>query len=132
DAIVHRFGELYRAQKADFPSECSEGEYERRLKASYPIHPELFDRLYGEWSTLERFQRTRGVLRLMAAVIYELWRREDRSLLILPGTLPIDATPVVAALTNYLDEAWTPVIRTAVDRADAPPLRLATGNPAFG
>jgi predicted AAA+ superfamily ATPase len=118
DAIVHRFGELYRAQKADFPSECSEGEYERRLKASYPIHPELFDRLYGEWSTLERFQRTRGVLRLMAAVIYELWRREDRSLLILPGTLPIDATPVVAELTNYLDEAWTPVI--------------ATDNPAFG
>src|SRR6266540_3747166 len=100
DAVVHRFGELYRAQRGEFPYECAEGEYERRLKASYPIHPELFDRLYGEWSTLERFQRTRGVLRLMATVIYELWRRDDRSLLILPGTLPLDASPVVAELTN--------------------------------
>src|SRR5262249_3920962 len=66
DSVVHRFGELYRAEKSEFPSECAEGDYERRLKGSYPIHPELFDRLYGEWSTLERFQRTRGVLRLMA------------------------------------------------------------------
>ena len=131
DAVVHAFGELYRAQRADFPSECAEGEYERRLRNSYPIHPELFDRFYGEWSTLERFQRTRGVLRLMASVIYELWRREDRSLLITPGTLPIDASPVVAELTNYLDEAWTPVIATDIDGENALPLRLDNENPAF-
>jgi predicted AAA+ superfamily ATPase len=132
DSVVHHFGELYRAQKAEFPSECGEGDYERRLKASYPIHPELFDRLYGEWSTLERFQRTRGVLRLMASVIYELWRREDRSLLIMPGTLPIEASAVVAELTNYLPEAWTPVIATDVDGENALPLRLDNANPTFG
>ena len=91
DAAVRAFGELYRAQRGDFPSDCPEADYERRLKAAYPIHPELFDRLYGEWSTLERFQRTRGVLRLMAAVIHELWEREDRGLLIMPGSLPIDS-----------------------------------------
>ena len=28
-----------------------------------PIHPEMFDRLYNDWSTLDKFQRTRGVLR---------------------------------------------------------------------
>ena len=41
-------------------------------QSAYPIHPELFDRLYHDWSTLDRFQRTRGVLRLMSAVIHEL------------------------------------------------------------
>jgi len=132
DAVAHRFAELYRARRAEFPPECAEAEYERRILASYPIHPELFDRLYGEWSTLERFQRTRGVLRLMASVIYELWRRDDRSLLVMPGTLPIDASPVVAELTNYLDEAWTPVIATDVDGENALPLRLDSENPAFG
>jgi hypothetical protein len=131
DAVAHRFAELYRAQRAEFPPECAEADYERRIVASYPIHPELFDRLYGEWSTLERFQRTRGVLRLMAAVIYELWRREDRSLLVLPGTLPIEASRVVAELTNYLDETWTPVIATDVDGENALPLRLDNENPAF-
>jgi predicted AAA+ superfamily ATPase len=43
-----------------------------RIKAAYPIHPEIFDRLYTDWSTLVKFQRTRGVLRLMAAVIHSL------------------------------------------------------------
>ena len=132
DSVIHRFGELYRSQKGDFPSECGEAEYERRLKASYPIHPELFDRLYGEWSTLERFQRTRGVLRLMATVIYELWRRDDRSLLIMPGTLPLGEGPVVSELKNYLDEAWVPVIAKDVDGENATPLHLDNENPTFG
>jgi hypothetical protein len=38
------------------------------MKTCYPLHPDVFDRLYNDWATLERFQRTRGVLRLMAAV----------------------------------------------------------------
>ena len=72
-------------------SECGEGDYRRRLEAAYPIHPELFDRLFEDWSTLEKFQRTRGVLRLMAAVIHELWERDDNGLLIMPASVPIDA-----------------------------------------
>ena len=128
DAVVRAFGELYRAQRGEFPSACAEGEYERRLTASYPIHPELFDRLYGEWSTLERFQRTRGVLRLMAAVIHELWERDDRSLLIMPGTMSIDAGPVINELTRYLEEGWTPVIATDVDGENSLPLRLDREN----
>ena len=34
---------------------------------------ELFDQLYKSWGSLEKFQRTRGVLRLMAQAIHELW-----------------------------------------------------------
>ena len=57
---------------------------------AYPIHPEVFDRLYTDWSTLDKFQRTRGVLRLMAAVIHSLWEKRDRNLLIMPANIPID------------------------------------------
>ena len=109
---------MYRAQRGEFPSECAEGDYERRLKAAYPIHPELFDRLYDDWSTLDKFQRTRGVLRLMAAVIHELWERDDRSLLIMPASVPIDAPPVASELTRYLEDGWTPVIETDIDGAE--------------
>ena len=133
DAVIRSFGDLYRAHRGEFPSECREGDYERRLRASYPIHPELFDRLYGEWSTLERFQRTRGVLRLMAGVIHELWEQNDRSLLILPGSLPVYAGPVMAEVTRHLDEAWTPVIATDIDGENSLPLRLDRENPGtFG
>jgi len=132
DAVVKAFGALYRAHKGEFPSGVSESDYERRLAAAYPIHPELFDRLYGEWSTLDKFQRTRGVLRLMAAVVHELWERNDANLLIMPATVPIDAPEVSSELTRYLEEGWTPVIESDVDGPNALPLRLDRDNPTLG
>ena len=90
DTTAKTFFDLYRTQHQEFPPDCREGDYEKRLKAAYPIHSEVFDRLYSEWSTLVKFQRTRGVLRLMAAVIHGLWERGDRSPMILPANIPID------------------------------------------
>ena len=79
DVVARAFAELYRTQHQEFPPECRDGEYEQRIKAAYPIHPEIFDRLYTDWSTLVKFQRTRGVLRLMAAVIHSLWEKDGAS-----------------------------------------------------
>ncbi len=132
NAVVSAFADLYRAQSAEFPARCREADYERRMLAAYPIHPELFDRLYEDWSSLDRFQRTRGVLRLMAAVIHALWERQDPSALILPGTVPIDEPTVQFELTRYLEDPWTPVIEKDVDGAHSLPLALDRENPNFG
>jgi predicted AAA+ superfamily ATPase len=132
DLVCHNFALMYRAGKGEFPNACAEADYERRLKTAYPIHPELFDRLYQDWSTLEQFQRTRGVLRLMAAVIHELWEREDRSLLIMPGNVPVDSIAVRSELTRYLPEGWAAVIDTDVDGPDSRPLGLDREVPNLG
>jgi predicted AAA+ superfamily ATPase len=132
DGVIRAFSDFYRDRPKDFPTGVSEAEYRRRMELSYPIHPELFDRLFEDWSTLDKFQRTRGVLRLMAVVISELWKRDDRSLMIMPGTLPIDSAPVLSELTKYLEEGWDPVIKTDVDGPNALPLRLDQENKHFG
>ena len=44
-----------------------EANYERKIKAAYPIHPEIFERLYQDWSGLVKFQRTRGVSAVLGA-----------------------------------------------------------------
>jgi hypothetical protein len=132
DAVVRAFSDLYRSQLAEFPAECREGAYERRLAAAYPIHPEVFDRLYNDWSTLDTFQRTRGVLRLMAAVIHTLWERDDRSLMILPASVPIDSSAVQTELTRYLEDPWVPVLESDVDGPHALPLALDRDNPNLG
>ena len=132
DAVVRAFGDLYRTQHQEFPSECRDADYERRLRLAYPIHPELFDRLYTDWSSLDKFQRTRGVLRLMAAVIHTLWERQDRNLLILPASVPIDEAAVQAELTRYLPPTWTPVIEKDVDGSNSLPLKLDRENPNLG
>src|SRR5207237_5280222 len=110
DAVVKAFADEYRKFAQEFPSEAGKSEYERRMKMAYPIHPELFDRLYNDWSTLDKFQRTRGVLRLMAAVIHSLWERQDGNLLILPGTVPVDDPSVQFELTRYMEYHWVPVM----------------------
>ncbi|HEX3722458.1 MAG TPA: DUF499 domain-containing protein, partial [Nitrolancea sp.] len=132
DAAIRAYIELYRDSAADYPSACREGDYERRMRAAYPIHPELFDRLYEDWSSLERFQRTRGVLRLMAKVIHALWERDDRNPLILPSTVPIDDPDVQSELTRYLDDSWAPIIEQDIDGPNALPLEIDRENPHLG
>jgi len=124
DGVIKAFCDYYREKSTDFPSQAGEAEYRRRMELSYPIHPELFDRLYKDWSTLDRFQRTRGVLRLMATVISVLWQRGDQNLLIMPGLIPMDDARVNSELTKYLDDGWDPVIRSDIDGPNALPLRL--------
>ncbi len=132
DVTAHAFADLYRAQSAEFPPECKTGDYEKRIQAAYPIHQEIFDRLYTDWSTLLKFQRTRGVLRLMAAVIHCLWEKGDRNPLILPSTVPIDDPRVQAELTRYLSDNWAPIIEKDVDGPDSLPLRIDAEQPNLG
>ena len=124
DVVARAFADFYRRQHQEFPAECRDADYEKRIGAAYPIHPEIFDRLYTDWSTLVTFQRTRGVLRLMAAVIHSLWQKGDRNPLILPANLSIDDPRVQFELTRYLPENWVPVIEKDVDGQQALPLRI--------
>ena len=132
DAVARAFSELYGSQHQEFPLECREASYERRIKMAYPIHPELFDRLHNDWSTLDKFQRTRGVLRLMAAVIHSLWERQDGNLLIMPATIPIDDPRVQDELTRYLEDQWLPIIEKDVDGPNSLPLSVDRETPNLG
>ncbi|MEO8380189.1 MAG: DUF499 domain-containing protein [Acidobacteriota bacterium] len=132
DAVIRAFMDTYNTQKSEFPSGCSEGDYRRRMESSYPLHPELFDRLYEDWSSLQRFQRTRGVLRLMAAVIHALWAREDKNLLIMPANVTLDDSATVNELMLYVEDGLRPVVEREVDGIDSLSLRLDKENPNFG
>ncbi len=132
DVTARAFADLYHAQSAEFPPECRGGDYETRIQAAYPIHPEIFDRLYTDWSTLVKFQRTRGVLRLTAAVIHSLWEKGDRNPLILPSTVPIDDARVQSELTRYLSDNWAPIIERDVDGPNSLPLKIDAEQPNLG
>ena len=132
DVVARAFADFYRTNQAEFPPETRDATYEQRLKAAYPIHPEVFDRLYTDWSTLVKFQRTRGVLRLMAAVIHSLWEKGDRGPLILPASIALDDTRVQSELTRYLSDNWVPVIERDVDGPNSLPMKLDGEQPNLG
>ena len=97
-----------------------------------PIHPEVFERLYTDWSTLQNFQRTRGVLRLMASVIHSLWDNGDRSPLIMPANILLDDPPVQSELNRYLPDNWPPVIERDIDGPNSLPTRIDGEAPNLG
>jgi predicted AAA+ superfamily ATPase len=130
DAVIAAFMDCYRTHAAEFPRHCQESDYERRLNLAYPIHPELFDRLTKDWSQLERFQRTRGILRLLAATIHVLMVQEDNSLLIMPGQLPLET--IQTELTRYLADDWTAVIEQDVDGQAAVSYKIDRENQNLG
>jgi predicted AAA+ superfamily ATPase len=131
-AVARQFVNFYAQHSGEFPKDCSEIAYEARIRAAYPIHPELFDRLYEDWSTLERFQRTRGVLRLMSAVVHTLWESQDAGPLIMPGSLPLDVPRVLSEITQYLPDSWKPIVDADIDGASSTPVQIDSERVLFG
>src|SRR6266536_5118790 len=119
--VARTFTEFYARHRGEFPTSAAEPAYEERVRSAYPIHPELFDRLYEDWSTLQRFQRTRGVLRLMSAVIYALWQAGDAAPLIMPGGVPLEAERVRSELTQYPEDDFKPIIDADIDGDSSTP-----------
>ena len=132
DAVCAKFSQMYSENPSDFPIEAKELEYKERMISCYPIHPEVFDRLYEDWATLERFQRTRGVLRLMAAVIHELWMGNDASLMIMPGSIPLDVPNVRDELTRHLPDGWNAIVDKEVDGKNSTPYKNDQHNQRYG
>ena len=132
DAVCAKFSQMYIENQNDFPIEVKEVEYRQRMISCYPIHPEVFDRLYEDWATLERFQRTRGVLRLMASVIHELWMGNDAGFMIMPGSIPLDVPNVRDELTRHLSEGWNALVDREVDGRDSIPYQTDKTNIRYG
>lgn len=129
---ARRFVEMYREHPEMYPSDVTSSDYERRLRASYPLHPELLDILYEDWSGLETFQRTRGVLTLVSNIIHELWASNDSSPLILPGNVPLESDSVNSNLTQYLRDPWKPIIDTDVSGSDSTSAKIDMELPVLG
>jgi predicted AAA+ superfamily ATPase len=129
DNTLKQYAKLYRENADDFPKGCADEDYRRKLEKSYPIHPEMFDQLYTSWGSLEKFQRTRGVLRLMAQVIHELWMGNDPSVMIMPGSVAISSARVEPELLHYLDASWQSIIAGDVDGITSTPYKIDQSAP---
>lgn len=132
EVVCRAFADAYIAEGARLPSETQESRYFDRLLRAYPIHPEVFDRLYEDWTTIEGFQRTRGVLKLMAKVIYRLWKDNNTDLMIMPGSLPLYDGGTRNELNYYLVPGWDAVVERDIDGDRAETTELETKEPRFG
>ena len=132
ESVCRSFADYYIENRDDFPQETQDSKYLERLTHAYPIHPEVFDRLYEDWSTLDSFQRTRGVLKLMAKVIHRLWKDGNNDPLIMPGSFPLMDADTLNEALYYLPQGWTPVIERDVDGERSETWEIENKDTRFG
>jgi uncharacterized protein len=132
DQVCRAFADAYVSEGSKVPNETQESRYFDRMMQSYPIHPEVFAQLYEQWTTIEGFQRTRGVLKLMAKVLYRLWQDDNKDLMILPGSLPLYDGSARNELIYYLGPGWDPVMDRDIDGERAETTILEAKETRFG
>ena len=129
--VCKKISDYYRRHKDKFPAEVQQN-YQQRLVNCYPIHPEIFDRLYQDWSTLAKFQRTRGVLQFLATAIHRLWRSDNRDPLIMVSSLALSDHQLNAQIIRYLSSGWEAVIASEIDGQQAKATIIDSKEPRLG
>ena len=132
DRTCESFSNMYgRGGRNEYPGEATEQRYLERMKDCYPIHPEIFDRLFRDWSSIPRFQSTRGVLRMLATCISRLYISGDSSPLIMPANLPLSDPALANEFASLLLGNWAPVL-TEVDSNYSKTDAIDRGSQVFG
>ncbi|MDY3563018.1 DUF499 domain-containing protein [Gemmata sp. JC673] len=103
---------------------------QNRFLSAYPFHPSVLSVFERKWASLPRFQRTRGVLRLLALWVahnhQDEHRKATREPLLTLGLAPLNNPVFRAALFEQLgsDALEVPVTTDILGKSDAHALRL--------
>jgi hypothetical protein len=132
DQAVKAFVSYYKNNSGDFPTEVRDRAYEAQLIAAYPVHPELFRVLQTDWSALEKFQKTRGLLKMMAQIVYRLWRDGHSAPMILPGDVPLTDDKVRTNVLLPVANGYDAVIAKEVAGDLSKPAQIEARSPSVG
>ena len=116
--VLDAYRRLWREHRDSLADEAARPETAQAFAASYPFHPDVLDTLRGKTSTLSEFQRVRGMLRLLARTIAQLWRQR-----------PADAT---AIHLHHMDLGVEPIRQELVTRLGQAPFAPAITNDIAG
>jgi hypothetical protein len=106
EKIADAYLKMYQQHKNEVPTEATRAAYKENLIAAYPFHPTLIDAFYLRWGSHGDFQRTRGVLRLLAGIVGDLWQRRNTETQSQPLIQPCHMRWTIDALRAALTRLW--------------------------
>ena len=101
-SVIDAYRSLWIANRKSLSDDAVHSETVEVFRSSYPLHPEVLGTLTGKTATLGNFQRVRGMLRLLARTISQLWAEK-----------PSDAT---AVHLHHIDPGHEPIRQEIVTR----------------
>jgi hypothetical protein len=109
----------YAEGEGILPEGMDKSAYRERFRRSYPFQPEVIDVLYERWGSFPTFQRTRGVLRLLALVISSLYRKGERKSFISLSDFDLNEEDIRKELVKHLETGYESVIAADITGKDA-------------
>jgi len=122
---------LYQSLFSEIPSYAVKSEYRERLRKSYPFHPELIDMFRLRWASNPYFQRTRGVLRILASIVSDLWKRQasltgSQFLIHTSDVVLANVEALTSQITILNGPSWDSVISADVSGSSSNAFRIDT------
>lgn len=78
DMVVDAYRKAWATNRHLLPDVADRQKTVDDFRAGYPLHPDILNTLIYKTSTLENFQRVRGMLRLLGHVVHGLWKRRGQ------------------------------------------------------
>jgi predicted AAA+ superfamily ATPase len=112
--VAEDYWHLYQKLGDDVPAELRQPAYRDKIRKAYPFHPELIDGLFERWSTFPTFQRTRGVLRLLAEVVADLYKGRNPAPLIQPAHLNLNEPGIRREFIKHIGNEFEGVVASDI------------------
>jgi hypothetical protein len=134
EQVLARYKTTYHNRYRDLPTYADRMEYINKMRKSYPFHPELIDMFRLRWGHDSRFQRTRGVLRLLASIVKDLWIRRGSltgsQALIHTSDVNLTNLPTLTGtITNLMGSQWETVMHADIIGASSNAYKIDNEDP---
>ncbi|HHW19260.1 MAG TPA: ATP-binding protein [Firmicutes bacterium] len=105
---ANAYADWVKAHRQQLPEWFPVDQAEKLFEATYPFHPTVISVFERKWQSLPKFQRTRGILRLLALWVSHAYQRAfreaSREPLIALGSAPLGDSLFRAAVFEQLGE----------------------------
>ncbi len=117
--VAQSYFDLYQKLGTDVPSYVREVAYREKIIRAYPFHPELIDVLYERWGSFPTFQRTRGVLRLLAEIVADTYKQKIPSPLIQSSMVNLEKPVLRREFIKHIGNEYDSIISSDIAGKDA-------------
>jgi predicted AAA+ superfamily ATPase len=129
NTVIDSYSMMYNSLMAEIPSYALKQDYRDRMKKSYPFHPELIDVFRHRWASTPNFQRTRGILRILASIVSDLWKRKgslvgNNSMIHTSDVNFTNVDALTSQITMLYGANWDSVISADVSGASSNAFRI--------
>ncbi|MEZ5991480.1 MAG: DUF499 domain-containing protein [Planctomycetota bacterium] len=104
-ANIEAYVEMWERNRDHLNAEALSPETKEQFKRGFPLHPETLNVLTEKLSSLQKFQRTRGMLRLLVRTVHHLWEhRPTDAFAIHPHHIDLAHEPIRSEFTTKLEQ----------------------------